>query len=116
MTTTHEFNSSGILPGNATEGTWIARVWVPAELAVNGVAGPRVVRVADGQLYDLSAVALSTSQLLNLEDPVAAVRAAEDAPSLARLDDVAKHSLFQNRAARLGENRHIVFLFLKYGN
>ncbi len=54
------------LPEDHGRAELIGRVWRP-DVAV---PGPTLVRVHDGQLYDLSSVAPTASQLLNLDDPV----------------------------------------------
>ena len=51
------------------EGTWISRVWVPG-----ATAGPAVVLLKDGQVYDISARVATVSALLELDDPVAYLR------------------------------------------
>jgi fumarylacetoacetate (FAA) hydrolase family protein len=63
------------LPDDAGRATLVGRVWLP------GVhAGPCVVVVRDGALFDISATAPTTAALLGLADPLAAVRAAPGEP------------------------------------
>ena len=69
------------LPEDAGRAELVGRAWLPA------AGGPAVVRVHEGGVYDLSAVAATSTQLLNLDDPVSAVRAARDLP---RIGDVAE--------------------------
>jgi fumarylacetoacetate (FAA) hydrolase family protein len=57
------------LPHDAPRATLVGRLWVPG-------AGPTLVTLAGDDLHDLSMVAATTSQLLELDDPVFAVRSA----------------------------------------
>ena len=57
------------IPAHLAEGTWISRVWVPG-----ATAGPAVVLLKDGQVYDISARVATVSALLELDDPVAYLR------------------------------------------
>src|SRR5262249_61579747 len=58
------------LPDDFTTATLVGRVWLPA------VDGPALVAVAGDGLHDLSSVAPTCSQLLELEDVVTAAPAA----------------------------------------
>src|SRR5438445_7570217 len=75
----------------------VGRVWVPAE------DGPTLVAVHGDGLHDLSGVATTCSQLLELEDPAAAVRRAGSLPRIGSLHDVLANSIFDvgDRASRL---------------
>jgi fumarylacetoacetate (FAA) hydrolase family protein len=64
------------LPGDADRALLVGRVWVQGQGAV-------LVQVRPDGVYDLSAVAATSSELLELADPVAAIRAA----TLPRLAD-----------------------------
>ena len=55
------------LPEDAQQATLIARVWMPG-------LGPVLALVSDGALHDLSALAPTCSELLELPAPVAAIR------------------------------------------
>ena len=68
------------LPVDRSQATLIGRVWSPA------VAGPMVELVRDDALYDLSDLAPTVRDLLELDDPVVAIRHIE---SLPRIGDVA---------------------------
>jgi len=57
------------LPRDAERATLIGRLWLPG-------IGPVLVGVHEGGLHDLTRVAATTSQLLELDDPVGAVRQA----------------------------------------
>jgi len=67
------------LPVDTSQATLIGRVWSPA------VAGPVVALVRDDALYDLSQLAPTVRDLLDLDDPVTAIR---NLGSLARLGDL----------------------------
>ena len=68
------------LPVDASRALLLARVWVEG-------SGPVLALVSADGVFDLSRVAATCSQLLELPDPAAAVRAASD--SLPRLSDTA---------------------------
>jgi len=57
------------LPHDAARATLVGRLWVPG-------AGPTLVTLAGDDLHDLSTVAATSSQLLELDDPVFAVQSA----------------------------------------
>ena len=59
-----------ILPDDGCAGTLVGRLWVQT-----GIAGPRVVAVREDGLHDLSALAPTMSDLLELPDAAARVRA-----------------------------------------
>ncbi len=84
------------LPADADRATLIGRAWVPD-------VGPAVVGVRAGALHDLSRVAPTASQLLELDEPVAAIRGAIDdgrAPRIATLDAVLANSWEPARDAK----------------
>jgi len=59
-----------------------------------------VVAVRDDRLYDLSPIAATCSQLLDLDDPAAAIRTASPAPPLGSLRDVLANSAEDARRDR----------------
>ncbi|MDR6534335.1 fumarylacetoacetate hydrolase family protein [Variovorax soli] len=70
------------LPRDAERATLIGRLWQPD-------VGPTPVVVHEGGLHELTRIAPTTSQLLELDDPVGMVRQAlrdNDAPRIAALD------------------------------
>ena len=69
------------LPAGDGEATLVGRAWLP------DVDGPAPVLVRDDALYDLSRVAPTCSQLLELDDPVAAVRSAGPLPRIASVPE-----------------------------
>ena len=76
-------NLASTLPLDMPDALLIGRVWVHGPSG----AGPVLVLVTASDVYDLSSLAATASQLLELPDPAQAVRAA--APSLPRLADTA---------------------------
>ena len=82
------------IPHAAREGTWVGRCQVPDALAYRGVAGPHVVQVIDGGVFDLSAHYGSTSELINAHDPVTSLRRLPSLPRLGDLQDILKNSLY----------------------
>ena len=82
------------LPVDADSATLIGRAWLPA------AAGPAVVVVKEGSIYDLSQVAVTASGLLNLDDPVAAVRRAGDLRRVGSVDDLLANSAIDTRDSR----------------
>jgi fumarylacetoacetate (FAA) hydrolase family protein len=79
------------LPDHPSSAVLVGRVWRP------DVGGPSVVWVHDDDLYDLSSVAPTCSQLLELPDPVSAVRAARGLPRLGSFRDVLNNSNDERR-------------------
>ncbi len=73
-----QLQTSSCLPQDAERATLVGRVWVEG-------TGPVLVNVRPDGVYDLGAVAITMSELLELADPVAAVRQ----PLGKRLGDVA---------------------------
>jgi len=83
---------SACLPEDLDRATLIGRVWAPA------LERPVVVRVQRDGIYDLSAVATTTSALFELEDPVAAIRV-DALPRLATLEATLRNSAWDAREA-----------------
>lgn len=71
-----------VLPADHDNATLIGRAWVPAR------GGPVPVLVGEGGIHDLSGIARTVSELLELESPAAAVRSAASLPRIANLADV----------------------------
>ncbi len=74
------------LPADADQAVLLGRVYVPA------LGGPVPVGVRGDELVDLSVLAPTTSQLCNLDDPAAAVRAAADLPRIGSLAEILANS------------------------
>jgi fumarylacetoacetate (FAA) hydrolase family protein len=70
------------LPEDHPRATLVGRAWLP------DAGGPVLVSIQNDALVDLSAVAATSAQLLNLPDPVEAIRSAGQLPRLATLSDV----------------------------
>ena len=83
--------TAGCLPADHARATLVGRLQVPA------LDGPVLVRVAADGVFDLSAVAPTARDLLELEDPAAAVRAARGAPRIANTAEVLANSAEASR-------------------
>jgi len=84
--TTH-LDLSATLPDDADQALLIGRLWQPG-------VGPTVVACHQGGLFDLTRVAPTTSQWLELEEPAAALRRAlATAPRIAELSGVPADSV-----------------------
>jgi fumarylacetoacetate (FAA) hydrolase family protein len=81
------------LPEDCEHATLIGRVWLPE------VSGPCLVAVNGGDLCDISSVAMTSTDLLNLDDPVGALRRATSLPRVATLTDALANSLPDDRDA-----------------
>lgn len=77
-----------VLPDDADRALLVGRLWDPV------TAGPRVVAVQEGDVFDLTGLAETVSELLELAGPAAAVRAALTEPRWST-DDVVSASLAQ---------------------
>ncbi|MBX9629855.1 MAG: fumarylacetoacetate hydrolase family protein [Burkholderiales bacterium] len=73
-----------ILPADADSATLVGRAWVPGPLP-----GPSPVVIHAGRAYDLSLVRPTIAELINVEDPVGAVRAALTSGRAQPIGDVA---------------------------
>src|SRR5262245_23292634 len=85
---------SACLPADHARAILIGRIWLPP------VGGPVLVRVKADGVYDLSAVAPTASQLLDLPDAAAAVAAAAHAAPIAPLERVLANSACDARDER----------------
>ena len=65
------------LPTDAADALLVGRVWYEGKFP-----GPHVVRVMNGELYDLSHLAPTMSELLNAEDPIELVNQIDQAQCL----------------------------------
>lgn len=77
------------LPADAADAVLIGRAWVQSQ-------GPVLVRVTPEAVHDLSALAATSSELLELADPAAAVRAHNGKP-MASTQAVLANSAFNRR-------------------
>jgi len=74
------------LPHDRNRAVLVGRAWLPS------AGGPIVVCVQGEDLLDLSGVAWTCAELLNLPDPVAAIRAAGSLPRVGSLADILLNS------------------------
>jgi fumarylacetoacetate (FAA) hydrolase family protein len=81
------------LPPDRDGAALVGRVWLPPS------DGPLPVAVIGDGLHDLSSVAPTCSQLLDLEDPVAAVRGAGSLPRVATVADALANTSSATRDA-----------------
>ncbi|CAG0961794.1 hypothetical protein BURK1_00753 [Burkholderiales bacterium] len=77
---------SHALPRDAAHATLIGRAWLP------DASGPSPVAVRDGGVFDLSPVAATVSEILNLADPVGAVRSAQRLARIGSASDLLANS------------------------
>ena len=82
------------LPDDRERALLIGRLWLPA------LAAPVLVTIDGDDVRDLSTVAATASQLFELPDPAAAVRAAGPLPRVASLAAALANSAEQGRDAR----------------
>ena len=84
--------SINCLPADRDDAILIGRVWLP------DLDGPSPVAVIGDGLHDLSSIAPTCSQLLDLDDPAAAVRAAGSLPRIGGVLEVLANSVADARA------------------
>jgi fumarylacetoacetate (FAA) hydrolase family protein len=94
MTDVHIWRQYPILPDDGTDGTLVGRVWRPGRDGKPG--GPSVVVIRAEGVFDIMHVAPTTSALLNLADPAAAVRGATG-ERLGALDDIVANTTADTR-------------------
>jgi fumarylacetoacetate (FAA) hydrolase family protein len=82
------------LPADHAQALLVGRAWVPA-------VGPTVVCIRGEDVHDLSRIAATSSQLLDLDDPAGAVRAAGALPRIGSLRDVLANSAQERRSNAL---------------
>src|SRR5215471_12804448 len=74
------------LPADRERATLLARVFVPEH------GGPSPALVRDDALFDLSSLAPTVQGLLELDDPVGAIRSARTLPRIGALADILANS------------------------
>jgi fumarylacetoacetate (FAA) hydrolase family protein len=82
--------SNTCLPEDHADALLVGRAWIPS-------AGPTPVLIQGGGIHDLSDVAATSSQLLDLHDPVTAIRSSRTLRRLASLEEVLSNSLHDER-------------------
>lgn len=89
-------DASSLLPDDSENALLVGRVWEPA------LAGPTLCLLRGGELLDLSPLAATMSELLELDDLPAKIAAAQNLRSIASLEDAVSGSQEQSAAeARL---------------
>lgn len=107
--TVNGFDITNTLPDQCAQGTWVGRVWLPKEQADNNVAGPRVVSVSNGKIYDLSDIYLTMADLFADKNKVKNINQQQE-KAIANLDQVLINSLFTNQGQNFEDNNDIVLL------
>ncbi|MHA1151577.1 MAG: fumarylacetoacetate hydrolase family protein [Alphaproteobacteria bacterium] len=87
-----ELNAANCLPTDRDAGTLVGRAWVPGKHA-----GPSVVVIENGQVYDVSATVPTVAHLLGSETPVEALRAAPRGEALGTTDALLANSPREGR-------------------
>ena len=81
----HELLTLACLPDDRERATLVGRVWIPD-------VGPTLVTLRGDDVHDLSSVVPTMSQLLELKEPVAAIREADALPKVGAIADVLRNS------------------------
>jgi fumarylacetoacetate (FAA) hydrolase family protein len=87
--------ASRALPEDRDRAQLVGRAWLP------DVQGPAVVCVRGESLHDLSTVAPTSSELLNMQDPLAAIRGAGDLRRIGSLEEILINSAPEARNGRI---------------
>ncbi|MEZ5275762.1 MAG: fumarylacetoacetate hydrolase family protein [Opitutaceae bacterium] len=104
--TVTEFVSTAVVPDQGRTGTWVGRVWVPAAMAADGLAGPRVVVLREGRIWTTGHQTMAA--LIN--DTATEGLSAREGECFGDLDEVLENSLFFNRVNRLQDENRVVLL------
>jgi fumarylacetoacetate (FAA) hydrolase family protein len=87
----HWLKSDTALPADHVRAELVGRAWLPE------VAGPVLVRIHGSEVYDLSPVAVTSADLLNLPDPVTSIRQAAPLRRITTISDVLLNSFPDGR-------------------
>ena len=87
-----ELDAAICLPADRDAGTLVGRAWLPGKHA-----GPSVVVIEGGQVHDVSATVPTIAHLLDLEEPVEALRAAPRGEVLGSTDALLANSPREGR-------------------
>src|SRR5438552_5098935 len=79
------------LPKEREQALLVGRAWLPL------VDGPALVALRDDGVYDVSKVAPTASALFELDEPLAAIRAADRCPRLASIAETVANSAWNRR-------------------
>src|SRR3989304_3643302 len=90
FSTVTSFRCENCLPN---EGLWVGRAWLPNPDASHGIAGPHVICVEGGKVFDLSERYLTVADLLASDNAAAAIRIAPRR-SLGDVNALLESSLF----------------------
>jgi fumarylacetoacetate (FAA) hydrolase family protein len=66
-----QLDAALVVPEDARRATLVGRAWVPGR-----AAGPSPIAVLDGEVFDVSTLAATSSELLNARDPLSLLRGA----------------------------------------
>jgi fumarylacetoacetate (FAA) hydrolase family protein len=87
-----ELDAANCLPTDGDAGTLVGRAWVPGRHA-----GPSVVVIENGQVYDVSATVPTVAHLLDAEAPAETLRAAPRGEALGSTDTLLANSAREGR-------------------
>lgn len=93
METRVKLSAQDCVPRDGTRALMVGRAWVPS------VSGPSVIGVRGDDVVDLTAAYPTTSHLLNVAKPADVRSAIQQAPALARLDEIVANSVEGHRDA-----------------
>lgn len=106
LRTVTSFRCEACLP---PEGSWLGRVWLPSPLAYKRIAGPHVVRVEGGDVFDVSEQFLTASEVLALDEPASALHGCRGR-SLGPVDQLLANSVFERHGGRVADSLYPVVL------
>ena len=83
-----EFTASEILPRDGTTGVLVGRAWIPGKFA-----GPSVIAVREDGIYDLSALAATSADLMDHPDLLARATTVDGVPHICSLSELLGNSI-----------------------